>query len=186
MRVIYKENCVEKQNHIKETGLMPSYVVYAIKIDVELSVQIIKDHANPCLFAEFVPLKLFDLVDNRISKYFCCGRMFSGYGNNDETETVPLFSFSDFARDIFFWNNVFESRECENIFLKYKKLMDFEFYNPNLLNKKSQSLEILENNWAMCPVCVDGFEVKTTDEMIVCSQCDTIYVNPLQKASIVK
>jgi hypothetical protein len=164
----------------KRLKINQHYVVYAIEFSNDASFVFILEN-DDMSFPTLFPLFFFQVVDIRLSKFACYGQIHEY--QTEMSNIVPLISFKEWAGDSNFWEKLIDG-DCRNIFLKYKKLMDFEFYNPNLLDEDVQFLEVLENNWVMCPICVDGFEVKTDDEMIECPQCCKIYVNPLQKVIV--
>ena len=60
------------------------------------------------------------------------------------------------------------------IFYKRKKEMDLEFQDESITEKAS----IVDNNWLMCPTCVDAWESSSILAMVECPKCKKIMHNP--------
>ena len=56
--------------------------------------------------------------------------------------------------------------------------MDLEFLDPSISN----FAEIADDDWLMCPKCIDAWKSKgDRDALVKCSKCLTIFKNPRYK-----
>ena len=172
------------------------YVVYAIEFQKYPLVYIIEDNSFDS-YPFWFPLDMFEIIDYRISKYFHYGYS-QVIENVSDIGIVPILTFKEWAEDKYFWNQLFDSDDYtppeykeksknidyQDVFNKYKKLMDYEFFNPNLLPQvydpgNTYKIEQLDGNLVMCWNCEYCWEIETTNEMIDCTRCHNVYVNPL-------
>jgi len=58
--------------------------------------------------------------------------------------------------------------------MKYKALMDVEFYNPAIEKIANKLSDI----WYQCPECDDAWEDTTDNEMTRCPKCNDLVVKP--------
>lgn len=63
----------------------------------------------------------------------------------------------------------------EEIFKKYRAVMDLEFPNRSVTNKA----QIGDDHWLICPVCIDAWEdIDAKQAMVICPKCHEIFQNP--------
>lgn len=156
-----------------------TYVVYAIEFSKVPFVYIVEDDDFDFYPLQF-PLELFEIIDNRLSKYFCYGNSKINLGKGNTDETVPLLAFKEWVEIKDFWEGLSNyNAEYEKIFKRNKELLDYEFFNPKLLQKGVRNtLETLSDDWVMCGNCDNSWRVQLNNEMIKCSKCDSVYENP--------
>ena len=157
------------------------YVVYALEFSDVPFIYIIEDDIfDECPFP--FPMELFEIIDNRISKYFHLGE--SKVNSQIGERYVSVLSFKEWVSIDDFWDKLSNiDPELELIFRKNKELLDHEFYNPNMLDH-SYKLEPVGDNWFICGNCGDSWEIKSdTGEMSKCPNCNTSYVTPPDSAS---
>ncbi|MFX1705876.1 hypothetical protein PV783_18055 [Chitinophaga sp. CC14] len=120
------------------------------------------------------PSHLFEVVDDRLSRYFCFGKSLTGDGKE-----VILISFREWVgiENRFFYNNLVEGAPVEvALFEKYKNLLELEYQNPRI----EESAALLDGISLECPICEHVWEEqKTNFEMCKCPKCSTILLNPL-------
>ncbi|TDG95409.1 hypothetical protein [Cardinium endosymbiont of Culicoides punctatus] len=167
------------------------YVVYAWVYFKGIGIYICENISDYCPYPH--DLENFEIIDNRLSRYFCFGNYNTNYGIK---ELVPIFTFKEWAEDQYFWRQLFDSgdytppeyeekarnTDYQGIFNHYKKLMDYEFFNPNLLPQvhdpeNKYKIEQLDERLVMCWNCENAWEIETDNEMIECSRCHNVYVN---------
>ncbi len=117
------------------------------------------------------PSPLFTIADGRLSKYW----LYSfEEGNNKENQELWI-GYPELVNIPEHFSGLMDMNKKDGIiFFKYKEKMDFEF--PDQTIKISAS--ILDNNWLMCPICIDGWESRSTDGMVICPKCQTVMHNP--------
>ncbi|MCP3659672.1 MAG: hypothetical protein GY830_04860 [Bacteroidetes bacterium] len=153
------------------------FIVWGIEFSSVQFIYLNEKREIHCPFA--YPLEFFKIIDPRMSKHFIYGD--SKVLIKNKIKTVPFISFKEWALDNIFHENLFDwNKKEKSIFKKYYELMQYEYYNPNL-NPSSEKLEIAEGNWAMCPKCIDAWEIDTINEMVKCPKCETVYVSPYSK-----
>lgn len=116
------------------------------------------------------PYYLFDIVDNRLSKYWIFGLI---YG------LQPVWIFPEWINENYFQEKLtdWEEREVQ-IFKSYKEAMDLEFPDSSI----SEMAEIGDNEWLICPTCIDAWENKDNRNALVrCPKCLKILNNPRYK-----
>lgn len=147
------------------------YIVYAMTINLGYIWYYICDEAYS-YYPIWNPSPLFEVVDGKISKYWIYS--FKRGKNLDETNVVM--AFPEWARDSeIFYDKLSDGEENEvNIFKKYKILMDLEFPDESIKEQAS----IIENDWIMCPVCSDAWQVSCIPAMVECPSCKKILHNP--------
>ncbi|NNM43449.1 MAG: hypothetical protein HKM07_03820 [Chlamydiae bacterium] len=52
------------------------------------------------------------------------------------------------------------------------------FFEPIPDSEISTTAQILDENWLMCPDCVDAWESTSEDKIVICPKCDRAYYNP--------
>lgn len=117
------------------------------------------------------PSPLFKVVDGRLSKYW----LYS-FENAEKRESLRyIWAFPEWANDPYYYDRLTDGEIDDiKIFQMYKHLMDVEFPNPDVLEKA----KILDDEWLLCPNCIDGWKSNTLDGMVICPQCKTIMHNP--------
>jgi hypothetical protein len=53
--------------------------------------------------------------------------------------------------------------------------MDLEFPDPEV-NLKAEKLE---DNWLMCPICIDAWQTDSKAGMVMCPKCKNVMHNPI-------
>jgi hypothetical protein len=118
------------------------------------------------------PLPFFEIIDNRLSKYWTMGYNCS-YIKNTGDDIDILFAFKEWTHNKYFYEKLLNGKGKE-IFLKYKSLMDVEFPDSNL-----RQAEVLKDNWIMCPECNESWEEFKNDGILRCPKCLKQINNPL-------
>jgi hypothetical protein len=137
------------------------YIVYAITVrDNYLWYYIDDDYSYVYPVGE--PAPLLSIVEGRMSRYWVC--------------SYSIIVFPEWANDPYNFYDALTNgdEEEEEIFLRYKKLMDVEFPNPSI----TISATLLDTNWLMCPICIDAWETVSTEGMVICPKCHTMMHNP--------
>lgn len=145
------------------------YIVYALTQFYNYTWYCILDGNS--LQPMWYPYFLFEIIDPKISRYWIFN-----FKSNFNKQLVPFLGFPEWAKDDYYYHNLIEGEEKENkIFLKYQKLMDLEFPNPDI----HKIAQIGDERWLMCPLCINAWE--NTDKhsaMVECPKCLTIFHNP--------
>jgi hypothetical protein len=153
------------------------YVVYGITLKDGYVWYYICDDFNQGLedsYPIIVLSFLFEVTDHRLSRYWQFN-VFSENSANIE-EWRYRWTFLEWSKEIYFYYNLmeFEKRE-QDIFLKWKKLIDLEFPNPKIII----TANIGDHNWLMCPQCLDAWNWPSNrDALVMCPNCNTIMNNP--------
>ena len=116
-----------------------------------------------------MPAPLFEIKDNRVSRYWV-------FGTIEGFKKCLIWIFPEWIVEPYFSDKLtdWKAREVK-IFKTYKKLMDLEFPDPSI----SETAEIADNQWLMCPLCIDAWQSSNErDGMIRCPKCNTIMHNP--------
>ncbi len=117
------------------------------------------------------PSPLFTVVNGCLSKYW---RFSFEQGRSKDTQSVWI-AYPEWINDPYHYESLFEKEEDDvKIFQAYKAKMDIEFPDPTV----KLSASILDDNWLMCPICIDGWESRSTDGMVICPKCHTVMHNP--------
>ncbi|WBM75723.1 hypothetical protein [Saprospira grandis] len=153
-----------------------NYVVHAIQYYQIPFVYIYTSYVN---FPRPYPLEFFEVVDARLSKYFCFGEI---QGCPISSSLDPFISFKEWAENPDFFSDLVEGEDYTKVAQNYKEKLEVEFFNPNL-NISEESAIILDPkmSWLFCPACTESWEVQTADEMTVCPSCELYYHNPFIK-----
>ena len=121
------------------------------------------------------PADLFTIVDQRLSKYW----IVSTLKDEHDTDLSFLMTYPEWANNLSHYSYVVDGEteeeiEHQKIFQKYKKLMYLEFPDPEIEMKAAS----LDDGWVMCPICIDAWEPKSIDGMIICPKCKNVMHNP--------
>lgn len=117
------------------------------------------------------PSQLFDVVDGRLSKYW----LYSFYERIDKLHQHLWIGYPELVNIPEHYAGLMDMIWSEGkIFFQYKAKMDVEFPDPSVKVIAS----ILDENWLMCPICIDGWESRSTDGMVICPTCHTVMHNP--------
>lgn len=120
------------------------------------------------------PSPAFEIVDGRLSRYW----IFSTHVGRDTAHTRSIWTFPEWANEESFYEALTDAEERETkIFKRYKELMDLEFPNPSI----TLSAEILDDQWLLCPTCIDAWESTSKDGMVICPKCKQMMHNPRYK-----
>jgi hypothetical protein len=150
------------------------YTVYGIHIRNNIvAYQILYDVET---YTMSFPSHLFEIVDNRLSRYFCFGKSITG--DHDE---ITFISFKEWVENKLFYYKLVEGEPREvMLFEHYKALMELEFRNPQV-----ETVALLKEGAVLeCPECENIWEEQMPDfEMCKCNKCRTILLNPISGAS---
>ena len=148
------------------------YVVYGIEYTKEGYVNFIIVDDTEVNYLKTYPSEFFKVKDNRLSKYWI--------GNNGDYYPIvninypSIISFKELTQDQYFLGNLLD---CENnsqqIFNKYKELIDNEFPDENL-----KLAEIIDENWVFCNYCGEAWENNSKEGIIICPKCYKRNNNP--------
>jgi len=88
----------------------------------------------------------------------------------------PYISFPEWIQEEYFYSNLVDGEKRERtIFNRYKELMDLEFPDSSI----SISAEVGDENWLICPICIDAWECKNNiDALVKCPKCGGKMNNP--------
>lgn len=148
------------------------YTVYGIYIDGNsIDYQIL---FNVDTYTKTYSSHMFEVIDNRLSRYFCFGKSIGRHGKE-----VILISFKECVgvENEFFFSNLLDGAPAEvMLFEKHKSLLELEYKDPEI----EESAVILERTFLECPRCEHVWEEKKIEfEMCKCPKCNTILLNPL-------
>lgn len=112
---------------------------------------------------------LFEILDVRISRFWIFGFL-EGY------ERYPVWMFPEWINEPYYQDKITDWEEREvKIFQNYRESMDMEFPNPFI----SEKAQLVNDEWLMCPVCIDAWESKSSvDGMVRCANCRSVLHNP--------
>ena len=111
--------------------------------------------------------KLFEIIDNRLSRYW----RFSEHKKDSSWVGQYALAYPEFIEDKKHLLGLVDGKESDNeLFWRYRRLMDLEFRDPNV-TKKAQ---ILDGNWVMCPDCCESWDEESFHEMTCCPKCRTL------------
>ena len=145
------------------------YTVYGIMSSKEQALQVLyytcdEDKDD---FPIARPYYLFDNVDDRISRYWIFGLIY---------ELQPILIFPEWIKEPYFQEKLVDGEEREaKIFKAYKEAMNFEFPDSSI----SETAQIGDTTWLVCPICIDAWENKNCrDALVKCPNCLQILKNP--------
>lgn len=149
-----------------------TYTVFAIHIrNNVIKYEILVDVDS---YTMTFPSHLFEVLDSRLSRYFCLGKSLTG----DNEESIFI-SFKEWVgiENRFFYYNLVEGRLREvTLFEHYKRLMELEFRKSEV-----EATAVLKSDAILaCPKCENIWEVQMPDfEMCKCDRCGTVLLNPI-------
>lgn len=145
-----------------------NYNIYGIEYDENGNINFLIKDDTGVIYPKFFPSEFFDIIDNRLSKYFV--------GTKDITYPIkdinfPAFiSYKEIVDRGFYYDDFLEFKNDSNeIFSKYKNLIDFEFFDENYPNSINIGLD-----WTMCPKCDFSWQPKKDSEILKCPKCNTL------------
>ena len=164
----------EKSGYTSKTNfnlvINKEYTVYGITIFLGHIWYYLCDESYS-YFPIWQPAALFDVVDNRISKYW----MYSFTHKRFLSSEIIYFAFKEWIDDPYFYDNLSDGKEeYKSIFKKYKKLMDLEFPDDSI----KELAVVLNKTYLMCPFCDESWENTTNDAMVECPKCSRKMNNP--------
>jgi Zn-finger nucleic acid-binding protein len=144
------------------------YVVYGIETRSSIPWYYVSD-GNYNQSDHFYPLAypycFFFVKDDRPSSCWVKGKRAS-----EESIT----SFKEWVEEEAFFEGLVNGEDREGqIFRKYKDLMDLEYAIPSVRDQ----VQILDDDWLMCPQCDEVWQNNSSLEMILCPKCQSIYLN---------
>ena len=147
------------------------YIVYSMTIHDGYAWYVICDE-NFSYHPNWHPCPLFEIVDNRLSKYwlFFYGRA------NEFYLSQTIWAFPEWCHTRGYFDRLYDAEEKEiEIFEKYRQLMDLEFPDPSILD----AAEKIDDEWLLCPFCIDAWQPNSKVGMVVCPECKKTLHNPL-------
>ena len=164
-------SCKVSSNFFLEIG--NEYIVYAMIVNDGYIWYYICDE-NFTYYPKWHPCPLFEIVDDRLSKYW----VFSYRREIDNNSSEFIWAYPEWANDPMYYENLFDGREREvKIFRQYKLKMDLEFRDPLI----TDSAEEIDAEWLLCPFCIDAWQEVTKFEMVICPKCQRKMINPHRK-----
>jgi hypothetical protein len=119
------------------------------------------------------PNLFFEVSDPRLSKYWICN-----FWNDSQDISHFVLGFPEWTNNKYFYTDLIESEEdVWEIFLKYEKLMYVEFPDPAVVEKA----QIGDEDWLICPLCIDAWKSNTQDALVTRPKCKTVLNNPRYK-----
>ncbi|MCX6989868.1 MAG: hypothetical protein NTX49_02205 [Chlamydiae bacterium] len=166
----------ENESYIQDSGyefldIGKEYNIYGMIIIHGKVCYYVCDRAHS-LFPIARPADLFEIIDNRLSRYWVFG-IIEGF------EKYPLWIFPEWINEDYFQDNLTdgEAREVA-VFKSYKELMDLEFPDSSI----SETAQIGDNEWLICPTCIDTWQYNDDrDALVRCLKCQKILNNPRYK-----
>ena len=148
------------------------YIVYALSEYYQNTWYCICDELYT-YYPKWVPQQFFQLIDNRISRYW----IFSFKEDLDKNRF--FFGYTEWATQLDFYDNLTDGEEREvRIFKSYRELMDLEFPDSSI----SEAAQIGDNIWLICPICIDPWQYSgDRDALVKCPKCQKIFNNPRYK-----
>ncbi len=147
-----------------------SYVVYAMNLWAGKIRYLIvgESHQIP----SWIPSELFEMVDSKLSRYW-----HYDVNPDDSKNTIDtVWGYKELTDNSTHFDKLVDwDKAALEIFNQYKELMDLEF--PDLENSDVAD-RLNEENWFLCPKCLNAFESQSLDAMIKCPTCRTILNNP--------
>jgi uncharacterized CHY-type Zn-finger protein len=55
--------------------------------------------------------------------------------------------------------------------------MNLEFPDPSIV----ESAQIGDDEWLICPKCIDAWKSTTRDALVICPNCKKMFINPRYK-----
>lgn len=173
------KDCLDATSGFSEDTTFPlnisnDYVVYGMTKFLGYMWYYILDEAST-YYPRWNPSPLFEVVDNRISKYW----KYKHDYNRDTQQDIVIFAFEEWVNDDYFYDSLTDGDEnTVSIFNKYKDLMMLEFSDST----KDIALK-LSGNWIMCPHCDEVWEVNNLNGLLKCQKCSLFINNPFCEAS---
>jgi hypothetical protein len=147
------------------------YTVYGMAVDQGEVLYYICERENAS-FPIARPAHLFEIIDNRLSRYWV-------FGVIESHKKYPSWSFPEWINEPYFQDKItdWETREV-NIFKSYKELMDMEFPDSAI----SEIAQVGDAEWLICPSCLNPWQYSDDrDALVKCPQCKKIMNNPRYK-----
>jgi len=164
-------------NYTSPTSSIPlildkQYIVYALSEYYQNTWYCICDESYT-YHPMWIPQQFFQLVDNRISRYW----VFSFKEDLDKNRF--FFGFPEWAIQLDFYDNLTDGEQQEvQIFKSYKELMDLEFPDSSI----PETAQTGDNEWLICPTCLDAWQYNDDrDALVKCPKCLKILNNPRYK-----
>jgi hypothetical protein len=165
------------ENYEKDLIIGKKYNVYGLLFyDDKFKYLIFDENNTPfwCLN------NLFEILDNKISNYWYI-KFFQ-----EEYQIDAIWGYYELVNEEEHYDNllkenkdnlIIEEEKALDIFYKRKKEMDMEFPNFSVKEKANT----IDQNWLMCPKCMDAWESNSIFGMIECPKCNSIVHNPRYK-----
>lgn len=122
-------------------------------------------------FPRYLPFPLFEISDQRLSRYWVFGLQENGF-----KEIVPCIAYPEWVNEKYYYYDLVEGEKREKSkFSKYKELMDLEFPDESI----TRSVQIGDDVWLICPDCLDAWESPSAiDALVICPFCQKKFNNP--------
>lgn len=162
------------ENKQFDVDIGKEYIVYGMTLYMSY-VWYYLCHENYIYYPFWHPSPLFDVVDNRLSKYW----IFSFERGKDKHTTYTNWVYPEWANDPYYYDKLTDGDEEEvEIFRRYKKLMDVEFPDASV-SEKYTAIVGKEKGWLLCPECLEAWQQTSNDGMVFCPRCKIFLHNPL-------
>lgn len=142
-----------------------TYNVYGIEYTNEGWINFMIKDDTGVTYPQFYPSEFFEIIDNRLSKFFVCTkeRLFP-----IRNISIPSFiSYKELVSRGFIYEDFLDGKSKANeIFTNYKEKIDKEYidYNYPFANH-------LVDDWFLCYNCDESWEINDGFEMLKCPRC---------------
>lgn len=149
--------------------LNKEYLIYGISFYNDICEYLISDKYNKIFW---FPDEIFHVSENSISSLWYFKKL-------EKTEWLTsnwyIWGYYELANYEKHLEDLIERvPEALEIFYIRKKNMDLEFSDLSIKEKAST----VDNNWLMCPTCVDAWESNSIFAMVECPKCKNVMHNP--------
>jgi hypothetical protein len=154
------------------------YVVYGMRLFSGYIWYYLSNHYHS-YYPRSYPSPLFEVTDGQLSRYWLYS--FSKGENSSNTRTI--WTYPEWAENEYYYDLLTDGETKEvRIFEKYKYLMDLEFPNPSI----QEHATALDDEWLMCPICIDAWQSTSKDGMVICPKCERMLHNPRYEKRIIR
>lgn len=179
MRVLVTSKELQNTGHISDTS--PDIDSRIRRGQRMVVYGIVFRHGQPEIFlGDFCPylfpIKWFDVIDDRMSKYWYIGQWETSELVNDESKLVNsvILGYREFVRMPKHFSGIVDGNKADLDILRcYRILLDREF--PF---EEAQEAIPIEQGWSQCPKCFDAWQPTPISGMIVCPTCQLDLRNP--------
>jgi hypothetical protein len=154
------------------------YIVYGIRLFSNYIWYYLCDE-NYDYYPRLHPSPLFEVTDGQLSRYW----IYSFTRGENSSSTRTIWTYPEWIEIKYYYDLLTDGEEKEvKIFEKYKYLMDLEFPNPSI----QEHATALDDEWLMCPICIDAWQSTSKDGMVICPKCERMLHNPRYEKRIIR